>query len=789
MIRPRFESIRLEYGCHSGRFDFPGGDRPAVIAGRNGSGKTTLLEALLRGLYGFVRRKPEERSLVRAREPWSGRPAEIEVFLLTPEGARIVIRREVDTDEVVVRERETDRELFRGDANPVGARSASRRYQELVREWIGFSSLEPYRETAWIAQGELVHTRLDDELLRAAAGTHRRVEAALTELREAFESMTLQPLESGGRRKTRPRLVEELREAEDQLSRRLVEARAARDAKGPVLQRAGEVRGELVALEAEIAVLEAAYRPITERRSLLAEQREIEARLSALSDAVDALRQAREDLERMESDAADAVAGGRYPEDFEARLGRAEELWDRRAALEEGARDSREGEPVETSPLDAGALTAGVILGLAGVVVWSTASSLGGGVMLLLSAALLARTWLGRRAHAAKRGRADREARRSLEELEAVRSRLEEIGADLPEPPLTPSSLARHRRTFRRQVELVGAVRMARERLREATDAAGRLLPREVSADVAPIDVERLLRDTREDTRTTLARVQLRLEEQPSAPPLPEGVEANVPAVEAARDERRAHRDDLRNRLSEAELELRELDRTGEDVFPLERELDDIRSRRQEAGAETLVRKYAWELVSDAYERFRSTDQDRLLACINRRLAPLSGGRLGPAESIGDLADARVRVGDRIVALDSPPLSFGEKHLVLLAIRLGAADFVAGSGVRHPLLVDEPFTHLDEERAQEVWELLRGLAKERQVIITTQDRLVLDHLGIRPDIDLVLPESTSGETEGPAAASAAAAEPPPTATPEADSEPVSSPDRPSSTTQAQLELG
>jgi len=86
------------------------------------------------------------------------------------------------------------------------------------------------------------------------------------------------------------------------------------------------------------------------------------------------------------------------------------------------------------------------------------------------------------------------------------------------------------------------------------------------------------------------------------------------------------------------------------------------------------------------------------------------------------------------------PLSLASRLVALLAIRLGAADFLAGNGVHHPLLVDEPFTHLDEVRAGQVWDLLCSLAADRQVIVTTQDRLVLDHLGVAPDIELTRPE-------------------------------------------------
>ncbi|NNK49841.1 MAG: AAA family ATPase, partial [Gemmatimonadetes bacterium] len=184
MNSPRLEAIELEYGCHSGRFDLPVDQRPVVIAGRNGSGKTTLLEAFLRSLYGFTRRRPEERQLLELRRPWSGRPAQAQVWLRATDGTRFAIHRDFSSDEVVVSDEAAGQEVFRGDGNPVGVRSESRRYQDLARGWIGFGTLEPYRSTAWIAQGELVDTKLDDELLRAAAGTHRRVEAALGELRD-----------------------------------------------------------------------------------------------------------------------------------------------------------------------------------------------------------------------------------------------------------------------------------------------------------------------------------------------------------------------------------------------------------------------------------------------------------------------------------------------------------------------------------------------------------------------------------------------------------------------------
>ena len=107
MSQPRLEAIELEYGCHSGRFDLPDEPRPVVITGRNGSGKTTLLEAFLRTLYGFTRRRPEERRLLELRQPWSGKPAAAEVWLRASDGSRFAVRRDFASDQVVARDDST----------------------------------------------------------------------------------------------------------------------------------------------------------------------------------------------------------------------------------------------------------------------------------------------------------------------------------------------------------------------------------------------------------------------------------------------------------------------------------------------------------------------------------------------------------------------------------------------------------------------------------------------------------------------------------------------------------
>ncbi|MCL7972840.1 MAG: AAA family ATPase [marine benthic group bacterium] len=731
MSAPRIEEVRLEYGRHSGRFVISEGDRPTVIAGRNGTGKTTLLEALLRGLYGFSRRRPEERRLLELRRPWSGRPAAIEVRMRSVTGTRITVHRDLASDEVIVTNRESGEEIFRGDGNPAGVRSESRRYQELLREWIGFGNLEPYRGTAWIAQGELVDTRLDDELLRAAAGTHQKVEVALGTLRGAFEDLTRESLELGGRRKNRPRVLENLRTEEEAIRIRLDTARKARDRRQPLLDRLKALRVDGGEVSAEIELLEAAYRPITERRSLTAEETRAEERLGLLSESLRRVAEAKSELARSEAEATAAEARGSYPADFETRVGRAAALWDRAEELERKAPDPcPTADLAQPPPRALGVAAAGIAAGGA-VTALLSSTSVGALLGMIGLVALSAYAVQRRRATA---GAARQAQRRQWEEsLDSVRSSLTSLSAGLPAPPLSPKTLESHRRDFERQEDARSSLRRARDRWADAVADAALSLGR---PETDLTDPGRELDAAREETRTELARLQLQLREQPTAPPLPPGVEATVPALESAREERRARREDLREEETRLDLELRDLDRASEDVFALETERDVLTEAIREAEDEVVVRRAAWELVRDAYEEFRASDQDRLIACVNRRLDRISKGNLGPVKADGDLETARIELRGREVDLDSPPLSFGEKHAALLATRLGAADFLAGEGIGHPLLIDEPFTHLDEVRSREVWDLLCELAKERQVIVTTQDRLVLDHLGIAPDLEL-----------------------------------------------------
>lgn len=191
------------------------------------------------------------------------------------------------------------------------------------------------------------------------------------------------------------------------------------------------------------------------------------------------------------------------------------------------------------------------------------------------------------------------------------------------------------------------------------------------------------------------------------------------------------------------EVEVRDLE--GE----LERARDDEANARarteangvdaeQVAGhAERLVQ---WREQLDALQR-RARVYDRTLREIEvaEQATMKTATRFLEQQMVGDVARItggryrRVAVDDRTLDLrlhapekgdwvDVRSLSQGTLDLVYLAARIGLVRLVTGDR-RPPLVFDDPFVTLDDDRAQRALELLRELARDFQVIyLTTSDR-------------------------------------------------------------------
>jgi DNA repair exonuclease SbcCD ATPase subunit len=353
-----------------------------------------------------------------------------------------------------------------------------------------------------------------------------------------------------------------------------------------------------------------------------------------------------------------------------------------------------------------------------------------------------------------RRGERNRVWEERQSEAEARRNRIagmidEQLEGVPRGETLSTESAADRSERFSAQIRARAELGRLRESIDELLSAIDAELPSQgelpLIQDAQPEEFERavavapILDHEVSRARTELAKRSIELDRSEAVTiKLPDGLEPSYAAVRAALDGRRTEYRDVSVRFAELRRRLLEAD-TGESPLALDEDVDALREREAGLRSEVEALRAAFELLTDAYSEFRAGDQERLLDAVSAQLERVSGGALGPVETDSVLEAAHVVVRGRQLPLASPPLSFGELHAVLLAVRLGAADFLAGSGHRAPLLIDEPFTYLDDERAAQVWDQLREVARERQTIITTQARRLLSHLDVEPDVLLEAP--------------------------------------------------
>ena len=105
-----------------------------------------------------------------------------------------------------------------------------------------------------------------------------------------------------------------------------------------------------------------------------------------------------------------------------------------------------------------------------------------------------------------------------------------------------------------------------------------------------------------------------------------------------------------------------------------------------------------------------------------RDIERITGGRYRRVKVDDRNFDLRVHAPEKGGWVDVRSLSQGTLDLVYLAARLGLVRLVTGDR-RPPLVFDDPFVTLDDDRARRALELLREISRDFQVIyLTTSDR-------------------------------------------------------------------
>ena len=721
MLRPRLEVLSLRYGCHEGEWTIAAADGPVVIAGPNGSGKSTLIDGLVRTLFGFDRRRGEDAAEQESREPW-GRDGMRGRVVVARNGDRVEIRRDFRTDRVRVYAPDEGVEHFDGDGNPGARNQEATHYRQILTDLLGLRDLDAYRQTLFIRQGDLPEDTLGEHLLRVAAGGHARVDAARHQIAQAHRTTTRRPLHDGAAAAINPRELEKLDEEIASVRNRLRAAQTAGERRAPLALDRDRVADRLATLDEEIVLLEDALTALARTGATEIGTRHVQQQIRALGDAATELRAARDELDDARQEERQAFEAGAYPDDLPERLARAELRWH---DLEE-----LDGPPAPLLGIAALLLLAAVAGALAAG--YPIAAGVSAGVGALTGVAWTA-LWGGAR----------RRRKHAKREIDTLLSDLP--GAETLGPENTGSALEAHQK----QTNAARRVAAAREALADALRHARPILQDSdldrrgdsEAGDHVPTDRPSRLLDRLELAveagRERLARSRVELDRIGDLSlALPADVAPTEESVAAALKERRGERAKAQESLRDVSQELMERGTPSESVEALEGLLSSLEPRRDALDRKAEVLEAAHALILDAYDEFRDRDQDRLADRVSEHVHRLSDGRLDSILVDGSLDEARVRTRGRVVPMRTPPLSFGEYHALQLGVRLGAAEFLAGMGILPPLIIDEPFAHLDRDRAASVWRILLQVARDRQVILTTQDEPLLDDLGVSPNIRL-----------------------------------------------------
>ena len=146
------------------------------------------------------------------------------------------------------------------------------------------------------------------------------------------------------------------------------------------------------------------------------------------------------------------------------------------------------------------------------------------------------------------------------------------------------------------------------------------------------------------------------------------------------------------------------------------------------------------ELLVQAQERVHRDIAPVLATAIRGRLAELTAGRYDDAAV--DPASLAVRVREQATGRwrNAQRLSQGTREQVYLLLRAAMAQHLVTTGETAPLLLDEVTAQADEQRKAAMLGALLAMSRERQVVLFTHDREVVEwaRLHLDPDRDRLI---------------------------------------------------
>ena len=154
------------------------------------------------------------------------------------------------------------------------------------------------------------------------------------------------------------------------------------------------------------------------------------------------------------------------------------------------------------------------------------------------------------------------------------------------------------------------------------------------------------------------------------------------------------------------------------DTMVLRSELGTMEDERAQLEAEYEDISLAAETLRAADEELQSRFSPELGRVAAEYMSRVTGGRYSQVLINRDFS-AMTRTESDTVAHDSNYLSAGTMDLLYLAVRLAVCELALPEGEPCPLIIDDALVNLDEARLAQAMELLKEIAKKRQVILFT----------------------------------------------------------------------
>lgn len=690
----RIERIELK---HFGRFseaayDFVPGLN--LVTGPNEAGKSTLMAAIPAVLFGL---RDKERF-----RPW-GREGECSASLRfrTEQGHTIRIDREILSDRVVLTESAADGTLrlsFEGRIAPLGRSSERAIYLEHLDRYIGHADEALFRASLYFAQGSLeidAPGEIADRIKALLSGCAEvDYDQVLSSLSDDYFAVTSE--NPWGKDKTRPRELEEVRRRLKELETLWYAGQGNIEAQEALKADIAIVRDEIAEKRGQVAEGKRYLDWVRRQWQLAERETTLRKDFSRVQKSASKVEDLQSELIALQREVGKTGLPVEIPEALPHLLNSAEAIRKELIVLqEETTRLRRERSRLGEAPWKPAVVLSALVLlgfGLAGkgAPIWL---AIGGGGSVLIWGVFIYRLLRLNTARAALDGQLDQLQQRRGDALAALAEIEESVRClGLPgsavEMVKMEKSLDRHRTLILRIREVQSALQVL-----EAPDViAGeeQILTRELA----------VLAERREHDRPPRAEL-LRPEDLPEA-------ETKLAALEAAivvAEERLLT-------LTRREAEVR-----GEnsiDPLRIEEEGDALRERE----AFLLRRKAALSLACDmlrgAVDDFRHSHVDRFSQEIGQTLAQITRNRY-QAVRLDETFNSQVQVRDDLWQ-GVERFSRGAQDAVFFAVRLALTRHLT-RGRHLPLLLDDPFVHLDKNRLAEMVKLLERIAVEHQLIL------------------------------------------------------------------------